>query len=124
MAKQQELKKKTTASSDTTVIKKPYKAMANELIGSISNAKKGKIIDLRKGLPLADSSVKKMKYNREVALPSTLKRNAERLKEGKKPIPYTGRKDNVNALGIGLSNKGKTFKEAPLKYKKVTPNKK
>lgn len=109
---------KTTSSSDTTVIKKPYKVMYNELQGSISNAKTN-IIDVRKGLPLADTSVKKMKYNREIAIPSTRKRNVERLKEGKKMIPYSGSKGG-SALGVsvGLSKTGKTFKEAPLKVVK------
>ena len=92
--------KKTAAKADTTVISKPYKVSADEpyLKGYV--------------YPGADSTGKKMRYNSKVVASEMIKRNQERKKEGKPPISYksiTG--SDVNPF----SNKGKSFKESPIK---------
>lgn len=84
---------------DTTVIKKPYINTPNE--------------HLRYNI-VEDSSVMKGKYNRETVVPSMMKRNAERQKEGKAPISYKSL-SGLESSVYGLASKGKSFKEAPLK---------
>ena len=94
------------STSDTTKIPKPYKVLGSE-IGARSPLGSA---------PTADSTKMKMKYNRDVVRPATIKRNTERIKEGKKQISKVG--GSALSASIGLSKKGKSFKEAPLKLVK------
>jgi hypothetical protein len=107
MAKQN-LKNKIQIKSDTTKIPKPYEVRGSEIGQLIMN----KAV-FRKP---ADSTTAKMKYNNQVVKGAILKRNSEREKEGKKPIPTASiLKTSGTQLSVGLSNAGKTFKESPLK---------
>lgn len=85
---------KITAGRDTTVIAKPYKVTAQEAypngIYSLPNPGKG--------------TVPKMKYNANVVVPSLMKRNIERQKEGKNLISY---ESITGSPVIPFSKKGK-----------------
>jgi len=101
---------KITAGSDTTVIKKPYRVTSAEL-----NSKSGLASSNTQ-----DSTRKKIAYNLNEVVPSYLKRNAERKKEGKKYITYqsiTGQGPSED-LSYGFSNIGKSFSSSPIKNKK------
>lgn len=85
--------------SDTTVIAKPYKVTTKEIATD------------KYSLGLAsptvrDSTRKKIAYNLSKVIPSMVKRNAEREKEGKSPISRSSIMGNT--VG-GFSNKGKSF---------------
>jgi hypothetical protein len=90
--------KKTAAKADTTAIPKPYKVTGKEF-----NA----------GIDADDSTRSKMKYNASVVATKMRKRNEERRLEGGKPgITY---KSITGSTVIPFSNKGKSFKESPIK---------
>jgi hypothetical protein len=101
--------KMLNSKKDTTVIAKPYKVTTKE----ITSFKDGGL-----GLAsptVADSTRKKVAYNASVVIPSMVKRNAEREKEGKSPISL--KSIMGNDVGV-FSNKGKSFSSAPLITKK------
>lgn len=101
--------------ADTTVIPKPYKVTTKE----IDNTPK-----FGMGLSatdVADSTRQKISYNLGKVIPSVIKRNTEREKEGKKSIPLTS---IVGKTYGGFSNVGKSFKEAPIKTVKSSKNNK
>lgn len=105
--------KKTSSSTttrDTTKIPTPYKVSRSELGMRIGS----------QIAPTPDSTKKKVKYNVQTVTPAILKRNQERAKEGKQPIK-TG---SIITKGYGYSDKGKTFKESPLKTVKKKTTKK
>ena len=114
MAKKVTITKKIVAKgpkfskSDTTVIAKPYKVTTREIATD------------KYSLGLAsptvrDSTRKKVAYNASVVIPSMVKRNAEREKEGKSPISL--KSIMGNDVGV-FSSKGKSFSSAPLVTKK------
>lgn len=94
--------KKVMTKADTTKISKPYKVTADE--------------PYLKGYsyPGVDSTAKKMKFNSQVIASEMIKRNQERKKEGKPPISY---KSITGSTVIPFSNKGKSFKDSPIKKK-------
>lgn len=100
--------------ADTTVIPKPYKVTTKEI--DTSKFGKGLMAD-----DVADSTRLKVAYNLTNTVRGMIKRNAEREKEGKNPIPLTS--ITGGAYG-GFSNVGKSFKEAPLKRVKSSKNNK
>jgi hypothetical protein len=94
--------KKTTAKADTTVIPKPYKVSAQE--------SKAPRPTKESGVP--DSTAAKMVYNAKTVATELRKRNEERRMKGKSPISY---KSITGSTVIPFSNKGKSFKESPIK---------
>ena len=101
---------KITAGSDTTVIKKPYRVTSAEFNSGLGPAT---------SLHVSDSTRKKIDYNLNEVVPSYLKRNAERKKEGKQYLTYksiTGQGPGED-LSYGFSNIGKSFSSSPIKNK-------
>jgi len=99
---------KITAGRDTTVIKTPYKVTTKEIATD----------EYSFGLAsptVQDSTRKKIAYNLSEVIPSMVKRNVEREKEGKNPISKSSIMGNT--VG-GFSNKGKSFSSSPIKNKK------
>ena len=89
------------ATPDTTVIRKPYKVVPSEMPGVYGGFSP----------PTEDSTRLKRAFNLTTLEKSREKRNSERLKEGKKPIPTPTKNQ-------GMSDTGKSFSEAPLKRNK------
>ena len=82
--------------ADTTVIKTPYKVFPSEI----------------NEYNPSDSTKSKRSFNLTDLKNSLLKRNKERKEEGKNPITL---QSITGTIGVGMSNKGKTFKESPIK---------
>ena len=96
---------KIAAGRDTTAIKKPYRVTSSELNSELGLS----------GSNTQDSTRKKVAYNISEVVPSMIKRNLERAKEGKKTISY----QSITGAGTyGFSNIGQSFSSSPIKNKK------
>lgn len=112
------------SSSDTTKVPTPYKTVYPPKKESYRSGN-GKVSTLyttpaknKNGatvLTHADSTKLKSRYNNTVVEPARLQRNTERAKEGKAPLTTKDVYGNVNKENHSFSEKGKNFKDAPLK---------
>lgn len=117
VVKRASIKKQTTTSkSDTTKIPTPYKTIFRDSKGVVRTGLYGAVKKTKQGYALtsSDSTGKKGMYNNSIVEPARLKRNTERIKEGKSNVSS---KDvyGIESPNKAFSEKGKTFKEAPLK---------